>query len=826
MASSPITGGRPTGFRRSSSQFATLPQRSLTTHEQAALSKEDASADTLFSHPNVKIYQFKPPTDALESLDKTKKTLPDADYPIDAIEILPWRSRTETLVAKGKLIIEKVQGSVHFMKAGFSFVHTILRNSQCWCVDGESKFVLRIGNLRYARIEFPNAEPEDNAKVEEFKEVLAKIMRFEKTPCPFIRAIKIDLPDDAITPRRRGTWKRKESMTPVTPDTESPVSRKPTRTMSMRGMPPSSFPARSMTSVDTDRPRNASTPIGGQSSFRDLRTDSPASYASSDSERHDSEDDKPESGYHSEVESSDKEDPSVPTIRSPLKNVLTMPIDEDSEQLDRATFSTRPNLAGARRSSTVESQVKLFEGYKVVDEPLRKQSPASRLVSRTSSELDTSPRTTANDLSSFTDDAASVPTVQGIPQKKHEPSATTHDLDHAVTQLTIDEISSDQLKGSGSPTLKVVQPGSPLPTDQHEVGKLREAAVEQSLARDRLPRVKSPTRRNTKPNPSPRTTVDEFGGLEIETDDELYRRLKDETRRPVRPLQEALQEIGYELGLSPKTTQSKIQFVPTTKLETEDDHAFEVGPQSNDDTESIVSTDSFHTLLSDHDDDASGEWPAALLSTRPFQHRRELSEMTVRAPIALDVVQQNDQETSYLVTDAVDVKSQSSVIDENFAPPGAFIETSELRQRLRHRRSLSPLPPTSILRTSSEPERSPISKLLVQKAAALAVVKPVEIVLLVVHILARIAGGATMNDLVSGELFRRPGGPRRTASGTFEGSRPSRGRHTDRDASDSDDMDDYGHHVANRRGSVKPLKPRNGSMFEKDEHALPDGSVD
>src|SRR5689334_10896264 len=106
MAASPMNGDRPSvaQFRRSSSQFASIPQRSLSLHEKAALAKDDAASDLLYVHPNVRIYQFQPPTDALQSLDKKQKTLPDADYPIDAIEVLPWRSRTETLASKGRLI--------------------------------------------------------------------------------------------------------------------------------------------------------------------------------------------------------------------------------------------------------------------------------------------------------------------------------------------------------------------------------------------------------------------------------------------------------------------------------------------------------------------------------------------------------------------------------------------------------------------------------------------------------------------------------------------------------------------------------------------------
>jgi hypothetical protein len=35
--------------------------------------------------------------------------------------------------------------------------------------------------------------------------------------------------------------------------------------------------------------------------------------------------------------------------------------------------------------------------------------------------------------------------------------------------------------------------------------------------------------------------------------------------------------------------------------------------------------------------------------------------------------------------------------------------------------------------------------------------KPVEVVVMLIHVLARIAAGATVNDLLNGDLFKRPG---------------------------------------------------------------------
>ena len=90
----------------------------------------------------------------------------------------------------------------------------ILPKSRCWCVDGESKFVLlRMGirnsnNNTYWRIELPNQTDEEKRAVEEFIRVLEKILQYEKTPCPFKREHTVELPEN-VTPVKLRPWKPK-----------------------------------------------------------------------------------------------------------------------------------------------------------------------------------------------------------------------------------------------------------------------------------------------------------------------------------------------------------------------------------------------------------------------------------------------------------------------------------------------------------------------------------------------------------------------------------------------------------------------------------------
>ena len=108
----------------------------------------------------------------------------------------------------GPLHIYRVPGSVAFINSGDT-LHPILPRSQCWCVDGESKFVLRIRENDYYRIELPNNCADDNSKVEELKQILPKVLRYERTRCPFKRGFTVSLPEPPKTPIQKRPWKPK-----------------------------------------------------------------------------------------------------------------------------------------------------------------------------------------------------------------------------------------------------------------------------------------------------------------------------------------------------------------------------------------------------------------------------------------------------------------------------------------------------------------------------------------------------------------------------------------------------------------------------------------
>ncbi|TVY19191.1 hypothetical protein LARI1_G002338 [Lachnellula arida] len=89
----------------------------------------------------------------------------------------------------------------------FPWVSPYERTIAIGCVDGDSKFVLQIRRPNYWRIEVPNENAEDKTRVQELKEVLSKVLLFEKTPCPFQRDFVIELPEAPKTPIKKRPWK-------------------------------------------------------------------------------------------------------------------------------------------------------------------------------------------------------------------------------------------------------------------------------------------------------------------------------------------------------------------------------------------------------------------------------------------------------------------------------------------------------------------------------------------------------------------------------------------------------------------------------------------
>lgn len=100
--------------------------------------------------------------------------------------------------------IYRVPGSVSFLHSG-ALLHAILPRSQCWCVDGVSKFAFRVLPDTYYRIELPGSTAEDLELVEALKLTFKKVLFYERTACPFARGFTVDLPAEEVKVKKRNS---------------------------------------------------------------------------------------------------------------------------------------------------------------------------------------------------------------------------------------------------------------------------------------------------------------------------------------------------------------------------------------------------------------------------------------------------------------------------------------------------------------------------------------------------------------------------------------------------------------------------------------------
>lgn len=229
LASAPSTPERvpPPPFIRRSFTAPIRSSRSIPSAEESV-----DGAETLYAHGAGKIVSFNNPT----SLTQRHSSISDgrAEFQEEPVGTLPWFSTTERTLAAGPLRIYRVLGTA-FLSSGTT-LQPLLPKSQCWCVDGESKFVLRIRPNAYYRIELPRASSEDKKMVDELKNVLTKVLQYEATPCPFKRGFTVDLPQPPKTPIQKRPWRpkprldNKSERTPEVPEDFGEFSRTDTLT--------------------------------------------------------------------------------------------------------------------------------------------------------------------------------------------------------------------------------------------------------------------------------------------------------------------------------------------------------------------------------------------------------------------------------------------------------------------------------------------------------------------------------------------------------------------------------------------------------------------
>ena len=78
-------------------------------------------------------------------------------------------------------------------------------------MDGVSKFVLKIRDRSYYRIELPATTDDERNAIGDIQNVFTQVLQYEQTPCPFKRGFTVDLPDPPETPVKKVPWRPKHS---------------------------------------------------------------------------------------------------------------------------------------------------------------------------------------------------------------------------------------------------------------------------------------------------------------------------------------------------------------------------------------------------------------------------------------------------------------------------------------------------------------------------------------------------------------------------------------------------------------------------------------
>lgn len=776
------------GIRRSFTQ----PPRSLSFHERAGLDPSDSAADILYSHPRSRIVSFTPPTDAVRSV--SSPGLIDLDYPIDTIETLPWASSTEDVLASGSLIIEKIRGSTNFLKSGTKPLHALMRNSQCWCVDGEATLVMRVGAFKYYRIELPYETEDDKAEVQKLKDVLTRILRFEATPCPFKRGFHVDLPESATTPRKKGPWKRRPGSSLSSPSSA----------------PPSPLSLKKSRAQAAPREQDTQSEVGPS---------------------HDDGEDVSEEGMSD-----------------------TSPLEEE-------------DLNGHRRI-VVEDE---GSGNKIVSDPQQ-----GRQIPDLSPNLTSTSDKSGVRLAEADDDAEEAPNTADDQLLSH-PLAVAHNSlessdgqlqDRSEDNLGVKEL-SEELDSCNSPSHSLDRLGSEDGGPESPEKSTSFADQQPQLPPDSPPSVidlyvvpdNSLHKTNVIPNgleqPTAKCPADLSDSTQILIETFSNQGIHDNCESIEA---EEASESGLKSGVQPAEPHEPAQVRPgSIALSTNgasfgedcvegnaegtaddiDQQRTSSGSDSKvSDTVSVSScADSFHSIASSEErpsvleaDSAGSSDPVPppdahdSLTLFHIQHRRDISEMTVtvaNAPILESEVPVSPLRPSTATSEGPSTPSllRSSASDSSWPEvetPTAVATDNNLRRRTKRQRSFSPLPPSSTLFPTSppSPRGNHLSGAILRKACNLALGKPIEAVFMLVHILARIAAGATVNDLMNGDLFRLPTGPdtahRRNHSLPDQLGRPK---------SEVSEDDDYGVPVRGRSRSAVPRVRKDDdadSLFDLD----------
>ncbi|KAL7268792.1 hypothetical protein RUND412_008571 [Rhizina undulata] len=189
--------------RRCSNASTTGPESSLVNRNMSNNNNNNNNTtsngeniDLLYAHSDARIVSF------------TSSSL------IPAGKLLEWTSPTERTIASGPLRVYKtIPHDIAFLQSG-SALRPVLSRSQCWNVDGRGVFCLQIRPGNYWRLEILESEDGEAVKGIQFGKVLAKILAYEVTACPFKRVgrvVPVAEVFESLQPSK--VWKRPRAAT-------------------------------------------------------------------------------------------------------------------------------------------------------------------------------------------------------------------------------------------------------------------------------------------------------------------------------------------------------------------------------------------------------------------------------------------------------------------------------------------------------------------------------------------------------------------------------------------------------------------------------------
>ncbi|ESZ96187.1 hypothetical protein SBOR_3462 [Sclerotinia borealis F-4128] len=198
----------------------------------------DPQIEILYSVDGARIVSF---STLLSGSSRPSSSNGSAEEDTEIGSSLRWSSPVERTIAVGTLCIYRAPESVAFFNCQKA-LKPILPRSQCWFIsdEGSSKFVLQVRKLQeYWRIEIANTTSEEVEQAEEFKRILAQVLLYEKTPCPFQRTFSVDLPIAPQIPQK--PWRpvqRSSSKIPLPRGDLYPIASKSTSLISLTSSSP------------------------------------------------------------------------------------------------------------------------------------------------------------------------------------------------------------------------------------------------------------------------------------------------------------------------------------------------------------------------------------------------------------------------------------------------------------------------------------------------------------------------------------------------------------------------------------------------------------